>query len=236
MVNSTDMDLATAAQQRAGKPTRASRLLALLRNDIVRGRLAPGERLVISVLAESYGAGQTPIREALMRLASEGFVAQEDQRGFTVAPVSRKDLLDLTDARVEIDAVALRASLAHGDDGWEAALLGAWHRLQKMRKIGEDGVSIQPEWEERHAAFHAALVAACPNQVLLQIRAMLYERADRYRRLSVRYLRAPRNDAGEHEAILKAALARDADEAARLLRAHILTTAQILLAEIGQKQ
>jgi DNA-binding GntR family transcriptional regulator len=235
MTHSAEIDLSTPASQRAGKRTQASELLARLRTDIVCGRLPPGERLVISALAENYDAGQTPIREALMRLASEGFVTLEDQRGFSVAPVSREELIDLTAARADIDALAIRASIEHGDDGWEAALLAAWHRLQKMRKIGEDGMTIQAEWEQRHAAFHTALVAACPNKVLLQIRAMLYERADRYRRLSVRYLRAPRDDRGEHEAIMKAALARDADEAQRLLKAHIHTTAKILLAEIDHE-
>jgi GntR family transcriptional regulator, carbon starvation induced regulator len=207
-----------------GKLTQSTQLFARIRADIVCGRLPPGERLVVSVLSEQYGAGQTPVREALMRLASEGFVTLEDQRGFSVAPVSPRELVDLTQARAEIDALALRAALEHGDDAWEAALVGAWHRLQKLNKVAPDGVTVTSDWEERHAAFHSALVAACPNKVLLQMRATLYERADRYRRLSVRYLRAPRDDRAEHEAILQAALARDAAKAEALLKAHIYTT------------
>lgn len=217
------------------KQTRASQLLGRVRNEIICGRLAPGERLVVTSLAEAMHAGQTPIREALMRLASEGFVVQEDQRGFSVAPVSRDELCDLTQARAEMDALAVRLSIQFGDDNWEAGLLGAFHRLQKSTKVLPDG-TIPPDWQERHNAFHTALVAGCPNKVLLQVRAMLYERAERYRHLSVRYLRTPRDDRGEHEAMMKAALERDADKAEQLLKAHILRTSEILLAEIDAQQ
>ncbi|MGH8788419.1 MAG: GntR family transcriptional regulator [Cupriavidus necator] len=213
------------------KKTQATQLLARLRSDIVRGHMPPGERLVISALAEALDAGQTPIREALMRLVSEGLVTLEDQRGFSVAPVSRSELLDLTATRAEIEALALRWAIQQGDDNWEAGLLGAYHRLQKAHKLASDGLTIDPAWEERHNHFHAMLVGACSNKVLLQLRAQLYDRADRYRNLSTRYLKAPRDDLGEHEAIMKAALSRNCAEAERLLKAHIHLTVEIILAE-----
>ncbi|NDZ17515.1 GntR family transcriptional regulator [Variovorax sp. WS11] len=213
------------------KRTQATQLLERLRNDIVAGHMPPGERLIISALAESVGAGQTPIREALMRLVSEGLVTLEDQRGFSVAPVSRRELVDLTDTRAEIEALAMRSSIENGDDVWEGNLLGAYHRLSKAHKRAEDGHSINPDWEERHNHFHAMLVGACTNGVLLQLRAQLYDRADRYRKLSTRYLKAPRDDLGEHEALMNAALARDCAKAEELLKAHIRLTAQIILAE-----
>ena len=93
------------------RQTRTTQLLAQLRSEIITGRLAPDERLVLSTLCEQFGAGQTPLREALLRLASEGLVVQEEQRGFSVAPVSREELLDLTASRAEVDALAhLRAT------------------------------------------------------------------------------------------------------------------------------
>ncbi len=216
----------------APKQTRATQLLRKLRDAVITGRLAPGERLVVANLAEAFDAGQTPIREALMRLASEGFVLQEDQRGFTVAPVSRAELVDLTAARCEVEALVLRWSIENGDDEWEAAVVGATHRLLKLNKLGADGHSIEPGWNDRHLAFHQALVGACPNRVMLQMRLLLSDRAERYRHLSVRYLKAPRDDRGEHEAIAKAALARDLPTAEALTRHHVATTTDILLAEI----
>ena len=224
---------AVAAMANA-RQTRTTKLLSQLRSEIITGRLPPGERLVLSNLCEQFDAGQTPLREALLRLASEGLVVQEEQRGFSVAPVSRAELLDLTASRAEVDALALRWSIENGDDYWEAQLLGAYHRLQKGSKLNEDGLSIDADWQGRHTDFHLALVAACPNQVMLQLRAMLYERSDRYRHLSVRYLRMPRDDRGEHEELMKAALARDIPLAIKLVKQHIFQTSKVLLEEMDQ--
>ena len=67
-----------------------------LRSDIIAGKLAPGAKLRIEELREDYQIGASPLREALNRLAGEGFVTVEEQRGFKVAPVSLDDLQDLS--------------------------------------------------------------------------------------------------------------------------------------------
>lgn len=170
-----------------------------------------------------------------MRLASEGYVIQEDQRGFSVAPVSRSELVDLTQMRAEIESLAVKWSIEHGNDEWEAGVLAATHRLLKLNKLGPDGQTIDANWNERHLAFHQALVAGCPNQVLLQMRNLLSDRAERYRHLAVRYLKAPRDDRGEHEAMANAVLSRDCALADKLVRNHIETTTKILLAEIDEQ-
>lgn len=225
---------AYTADVAATKQTRATRLLGQIRQSIISGRMAPGERLVVGALADVFEEGQTPVREVLMKLASEGYVIQEDQRGFTVAPVSRSELLDLTQMRAEIESLAVRWSIQHGDDAWEAGVLAATHRLLKLNKLGPDGHSIDPNWSERHLAFHQALVAGCTNLVLLQMRGFLSDRAERYRHLAVRYLKAPRDDRAEHEAMANAVLSRDSARAEELMRAHIEITSQILLAEIDE--
>jgi DNA-binding GntR family transcriptional regulator len=226
--------IASMADGAASKQTRATRLLGQIRQSIISGRLAPSERLVVSSLAEVFDEGQTPVREALMKLASEGYVVQEDQRGFSVAPVSRSELLHLTQMRAEIEALAIRWSIQHGDDAWEAGVLAATHRLLKLDKLSPDGHSIDPNWSERHLAFHQALVAGCPNVVLLQMRGLLSDRAERYRHLAVRYLKAPRDDRAEHEAMSAAVLARDCARAEELMRTHIEITSRILLTEIDE--
>lgn len=218
----------------ASKQTRATRLLARIKDAIISGRLPPGERLVVATLAGTFEEGQTPVREALMKLASDGYVVQEGQRGYSVAPVSRSELVQLTQMRAEIESLAVRWAIEHGDDDWEAGVLAATHRLLKLNKLGPDGHAIDPQWNERHLAFHQALVAGCPNLVLLQMRNLLSERAERYRHLAVRYLRSPRDDRGEHEALTAAVLSRNAALADKLIRSHIETTSRILLAEIDE--
>lgn len=136
-----------------------------------------------------------------------------------------------TDTRAEIEALSMRSSIENGDDAWEGNLLGAYHRLSKAHKRAKDGSSINPDWGARHNHFHTMLVGACTNTVLLQLRAQLYDRADLYRKLSTRYLKEPRDDLGENEALLSAVLARDCFRAEALLKTHIRRTAQIILAE-----
>ena len=73
----------------AGPATRTSELVARLREDLLAGELKPGAPLRLAMVRERYGAGLTPLREALFQLVAEGLVTTEDQRGFRVAEVSR---------------------------------------------------------------------------------------------------------------------------------------------------
>src|SRR5690606_5355848 len=71
----------------------------LLRRDILAARLMPGAPLKVNALRNAYGVGWTPLREALSRLEAERLVTAISNRGFAVAPVSRDELQDLTEAR-----------------------------------------------------------------------------------------------------------------------------------------
>lgn len=216
--------------------TRATDIYERLRLDIVECRRKPGQRLRFDEMRSAYGVGLSPLREALMRLTAEGLVILEDQRGFHVAPVSRADLLDITRMRQELESMAMRMSVEHGGDEWEAALLAAFHRLSKVKKVfvtaAHDPQSriINPEWESRHRDFHRSLVAACGSPWLLHFRGLLYDQSDRYRRLSIQYLRSPRSDLDEHRSLMEAAITHDAAKAVELIRRHIGDTTAVLLA------
>ena len=191
-----------------------------LRADILNGAIAPGTRLHIRHQCLRLGIGLSPMREALNRLAAQGFVVQSDQRGFTAAPVALADLSDLTLARSAVNEAALRDSIAHGNAEWEEALVLAHHRLARVpRPFGESF----PEWEERHRQFHGALLAGCRSGRLQIYCEQLFVMSDRYRRVS-RIATAARDVAREHESILQAALARNADRAVRLLEEHVRRT------------
>ncbi|MGY4594129.1 DNA-binding GntR family transcriptional regulator [Bradyrhizobium sp. GM22.5] len=69
-----------------------------LREEIIACGLAPGEPLRFDVLRERFGVSFTTLREALTALTAEGLVDAQEQRGFRVAPVSRQDLVEVTDA------------------------------------------------------------------------------------------------------------------------------------------
>jgi DNA-binding GntR family transcriptional regulator len=99
----------------AEKRTMASQLEARIRQDIINGQLAPGSRLRLKELAEAYDVGVIPLREALSRLASSGFVSAADQKGFSVGRISAAEIADITAARLHIECKALADSIRQGD-------------------------------------------------------------------------------------------------------------------------
>jgi GntR family transcriptional regulator, carbon starvation induced regulator len=209
--------------------TLASVVYEQLRADLLRGTLAPGEKLRMESLRQRYGVGASPLREALNRLAAEGLVMQIDQRGFRVAPVSIEDLRELTKARLWVTGLALRESIAHGDAAWEERIVLAFHRM--MRAVGRspDGTAvIGAAGEKLHAAFHAALIDACGSRWITDFAAMLFDCARRYQHLSTQWKHQPRDIAAEHRTIMDAVLARDAELAVKLHDAHIARTVEIV--------
>lgn len=211
-----------------GRPTEASLLTARLRRDILRGVVAPGAKLKLVRLAEQYAVSRGPLREAASRLASEGLVEIEDQRGFRVAAISRADLLDITRTRQRIESLALRDAITHGDLAWEGRVMAACHVLERVTG-GDDADA----FAQYHRRFHETLVDACPSRYLLDFRERLYALAARYRNLAAeRYAehRGERDVAAEHQALADAVVARNADTACALLQVHIDETARTLLA------
>ncbi len=200
-----------------------------LRVAILCGELLPQERLRIQALSERYRVGATAVREALSRLVTEGLVALEEQRGFHVTPVSRAELLDLTQTRSRIEQMALRETIAHGDIEWESRLISSFHRLSRTPSPTSPERDVP--WAAAHRAFHEALVDGCASPWTLQLCRLLYDQSERYRNLAKRWTHENGRDAGaEHRALLDAAMARDADAACRLLGEHFATTTEIILA------
>lgn len=200
-----------------------------LRSDILGGELLPGERLPIQALSERYQVGATAIREALSRLVPEGLVACADQRGFSVTPVSRGDLLDLTETRVRVEQMALRLSIEHGDIEWESRLLSAFHRLS--RTPPPTLPELAAPWSTVHRSFHETLVGGCGSPWTLQLCSLLFDKSERYRNLAKQTTHERGRDvAAEHRTLMDAAMSRNADLACRLLRSHFTETTEIILA------
>ncbi|MEJ7687376.1 MAG: GntR family transcriptional regulator [Variovorax sp.] len=195
--------------------TLASMVFERLREDILEGQLAPGEKLRIETLQERYQVGASPIREALNRLSSVRLVEQVERRGFRVATLSNDDLLDLIRARRLLNEVVVRESLLHGDEAWEQQLVFGYHRMWRCPMTVASGHTNR-EWELLHRKFHAALIAACPSKWLLDFHELLFDSADRHRRLNVRRLDAEFTRV-EHREIMEAAVSRDTPLTVRLL-------------------
>lgn len=212
--------------------TRASEICNLVRRDIITATLPAGSKLKIAALATKYGVGIAPVREALNRLSAENLVLQTDQRGFSVAAISPQDLDDLLRARCWLNEVALRESMARGDQDWEEGVLVACHRLLKIPRRtepDEGGSSSNPVWEEAHRAFHKSLLAACGSDWVLNFCDQVFFKSERYRHIA-RSSSAERSAtaAEEHKAIMEVAIARRTEDAVRLLNAHFTQTALLV--------
>jgi DNA-binding GntR family transcriptional regulator len=193
--------------------------------------VVPGERLKFPELCKRYEASVGAAREVLTRLTAEGLVRTQAHQGYTVTPLSHEDLADLTQARVEIESLVLRLSVLQGDMQWEAQAVAAHHLLERTPLFAPD-VPDHPsdEWARVHAAFHLSLLTGCTNRRLLETARGLREEAELYRQWSVSLGQERDRDlAGEHHALLQAAVSRDPDLAAERLRDHIAHTAQLLI-------
>lgn len=211
-----------------------------LRKDVLVGSYPAGAKLKIEELQEAYGFSSSPLREALSRLAQEGLVRADERRGFRVAPISAEDLADITRMRLMLDVQALAESIEHGDDRWEAAIVAAYYRLEKIESRLSDGpVILDDDWSALHRDFHLALLAACPSERQRNWSASLFDQAERYRRYSARYRKTLRRKSSEHKKIMDATLKHDTQTACALLREHILSTqrgVEAVLKSIGEGQ
>ncbi len=210
--------------------TLTERAYGVLREDILMGRLPPETKLQTEMLKARYGMGGSTLREALTRLTGESLVTFEGQRGFRVAATSREDFADLCDIRRIMEMEALRRSIMAGDDAWEARVVAAHHRLTKIEDlIPERLEEVYDDWEEWNRRFHKALISACPSRWLNRTYDLLFQQAERYRRITYATGRVhPRDVQQEHTAIKDAALARDVDAACGLAASHIMRTLSIL--------
>jgi len=204
-----------------------------LRRDIIEGRYAPGERLRVEHLKDDYQVGAGTLREALALLVSDQLVVPQAQRGFRVAPMSLADLEDLTRTRTLLECAAVRDSIRHGDDEWEARVVSAYHKLSRAEvRLQADPVAAFPEWEERNRAFHDALTSASPSRWIKHFQALLYQQAQRYRQLSAAMGRGPATSVHEeHREIFEAVMARDVERADRIVAQHIAFSLNIIKRE-----
>lgn len=213
--------------------TRVDELYARLRHDIFTARLRPGQRLKFPDLCTTYDTSVGVAREALTKLSSERLVTLQAHQGYTVAPLSADELTDLTHARIELESLAFRMAILQGDAAWESGVVAAHHLLSLRDREAADGER-GDDWYLAHEEFHTALLAGCGNRRLTEIAQGLRAEAELYRRWAAPMLHeSGRDPAAEHQALARAAVDRDADLGAQLLREHIACTTRMLFTRLS---
>jgi DNA-binding GntR family transcriptional regulator len=206
----------------AAPGTRADWVDRRLRAAILTGELAPGQKLVAGPLAQHFAVSATPLREAIQRLSASGLVEVEPQRGARVAPVSARDAEEIYELRTLLDPLALDDSLTHGDAAHRTAIAESFERMVHAEVDGADLVDAF----DRHAAFHATLLARCRSRWLLRLTALLADHSQRYAFLAIDTgAQGGHHDVlAEHRALRDAAVSGDVAHAVALLTDHLQRT------------
>jgi DNA-binding GntR family transcriptional regulator len=212
------------AQESAGT-TLTKSVYEQVRSDLLTGRLKPGEKLRAEALRHRFKVGSSPIREALNRLLSEGFVSLEEQKGFRVALLSVQELRELLDARIWIDGAAVTASIERFDTEWEEGLVLALHRLSRVERSAKS--SENEQWNRLHRNFHLALVSGCGSRWMTKTSALLFDAAERYRLYAAGYVSGPKK-LDEHRQIVAACIERKPELALQLMKQHYGETCDVI--------
>ena len=162
---------------------------------------------------------------------SSDLVTVVNQKGYRVASMSEQELLDIFDARANMEAMLVSLAIARGGDEWEADVLAKAHLLSKLEAC-DASEKMLDEWDLRHQAFHTAIVAGCGSHYLLQMRERLFDLAARYRfiwlRRTVLSVEMLEDKHDQHQTLTAAVLARDTARASELMRQHLLTPIPII--------
>lgn len=196
-----------------------------LEKDILSGKYAYGDVLTESRLSEELGVSRTPIREAVRRLEQENILL-DSGRGLVVQGITKEDMADILDIRLQIEGMAVRRATANMTEEEKRQLMEAVE-LQEFYVGRGDPEHIQ----EQDHQFHERIYAGCGSLTLQTTLVPLHRKAQKFRRASVERPARANESAAEHRAIAKAILDGDADMAENLMIAHIGKARQNMIGE-----
>jgi DNA-binding GntR family transcriptional regulator len=190
-----------------------------IKSDIVACLFDPGQWIAQSELADRYQVGLTPVREALRRLAQEGFVRAMPRMGYVVSPITAQDIHELYELRLILETAAARlaAERASGED------------LKRIR----DAAQTTYQYKDRqsytrfllsNANFHVSIAAASRNHRLAFEISRTMDELTRVFHLGLDLRDSAEEMRRDHQALAEALSAHDAALAEQHVRSEILTS------------
>jgi DNA-binding GntR family transcriptional regulator len=195
-----------------------------LRGEIVECRLLPGQRLTESWLSERLGAGKTPVREALGRLLQEGLMLVTPRHGYTVAPITLRDVRELFDLRLLVEPAA--AEMAAGKvDGQNLAA------LNKLSAVGYKGGGIDSirRFVRANSSLHSSISVLSGNRRFARLTAQLLSESERLINYSVKLRPQSERTVGEHRELIEALAKGNSGAARRIVEVHILALREMVI-------
>ena len=196
---------------------RADALRDQLEQDIVTGALRPGERLDEQSLAARFGVSRTPIREALMQLATAGLVGLQPRRGAFVASLSLKEVIERFEVMAALEGACGALAARRITEPERQELLKA-HEACAQVAAGSDADA----YYYANERFHHVIYRASHNGFLAEQAHHLHDRLKPYRRLQLRARSRVASSLAEHQRIVDAILAGESANAEQVLKDHIL--------------
>lgn len=191
-----------------------------LKSMIDEGALVPGEKIRRVELEHELGVSQTPINEALSRLAAEKFLYQESRRGFYVRAYSDHDFIDLFAVRSAIESMAARLCVEDATDEEIRELSGFFQSYTLPIRASE-----QIRYAIEDKVFHARIIRYSHNAAIKD----LNENHGYIIKSNQRGLvRPPDETLHEHQALIDALVRRDADAASAAMATHHLKSREVL--------
>ena len=187
-----------------------------IEEQIATGDLQPGSALDEATLVEQYGVSRTPVREALIQLAAEGLIEMRPRRGAIVTAIGPARLMEMFEVMAELEAMCGRLAARRMTLPQRQALLAAHAACEGAR--AQDDSDAYFYCNEQ---FHAAIYAGSHNTFLIEQTTQLQRRLRPYRRLQLRVRNRMGVSLTEHQTVVEAIVAGDADAASRALRGHV---------------
>lgn len=191
-------------------------LMAKIEEDILEGRLRPGERLEEIALSRKYSVSRTPIREALRQLAATRLIDIQPRLGAVVARPTVGEVIDLFEVVAELEGVAAALAAQRMDAGDKQSIQNKHAAVRKSAQ-GNDAKT----YYLMNGQFHRAIHAAAHNRVLADEIEVLDKRLAPYRRFITFRPGRTQEALQEHDAILAALINKDADTARAAMIEHV---------------
>ena len=205
-----------------------SQLIVQLRNRILAGAYAPGAALRQDVLAAEFGTSKIPVREALVRLQSEGLVNIFPNRGFQVRPLVTSELEEIFSLRLLMEPAAAAAGARLATAAEQQAAHAALERLNAAMAAREWSVSGQ-----LNRAFHLQLLVPRVQPIAAEILGRLHTLAQRYVQIHLQPEGRAKRAGREHADLLRQWTARKPARVRAALHAHIKSTRDDLARAVG---
>lgn len=201
------------------RPTLHDQLVDRVRTLILEGQLAPQTRIHEGDLGRALGVSRTPLREALKVLASEGLIELVPGRGAIVKKLTATDVAEMLDVLTALETLAARLACRNATGAEIAALR---HVHDEMMRCYEAGNRLDYYW--RNQSIHAGLAQLSANALLATLHATLQARLRRIRFIGNEEPEQWRAAVAEHDEMIVALEARDADRLAGVVTRHLQET------------